>query len=146
MLPYGEWWPPWVQRSVAIRTPSPPSIMHCTPFNCTEVYILHRGVYFAQWCIFCTGVYILQRVYILHRGVYFAPTLHCISHSSVKTGRAFTLLPMCNNCLGREFGQEPCPSYPSLCSTSANTLHFHLLFFDTCGRHFSVELTLLYHI
>ena len=175
-----------MQRSVAIRTPSPPSIMHCVHLIqlhrgvyspqgclfCTRVYILqrgvilHRGVYSVQGCIFCTGVYILprgvysaqgcifgvvyfSRVYILHKGVYSAQgcifctgvyilhrsvysaqgcifcqavysALGCLfcqgvyaaqgslfcTQSSVKAGRAFTLLPMCNNCSGRKFGQE----------------------------------------
>ena len=113
-------WPPGVQRSVAIRTPSPPSIMHCnTPLNCTGVYNIH--------CIFCTGVYILHRgVRIFCTGVYILHPLSTASPTELKAARAFALLPMCNNCLGREFGQEQrsehahCTTNPSLCSISTN--------------------------
>lgn len=42
----------------------------------------------------------------LHRGVYSAQGCLFSTHSSLKAGRAFTLLPMCNNCSGRKFGQE----------------------------------------
>ena len=105
----------------------------------SRVYILHKGVYSAQGCIFCTGVYILHRsVYsaqgcIFFQGVYSASgCLFCQSiyaaqgslfctQSSVKAGRAFTLLPMCNNCWGREFGQEPCTTYPSLYRRTLST-------------------------
>ena len=122
----GEWWPPWVQRSAAIKTPSPHSIMHCTPLNhkgcifCTMVSILHRGVYSAQVCAFYTGlcishrdVYSAQgfvfctRVYFLHTVVYSAQgCIFYTHHFLLMAGRAFTLLPMCNNCSGRNFGQE----------------------------------------
>ena len=110
---------------------------------CAGVYILgclfFQGVYSAQGCIFCTGVYILHRsVYsaqgcIFFQGVYSASgCLFCQSiyaaqgslfctQSSVKAGRAFTLLPMCNNCWGREFGQEPCTTYPSLYRRTLST-------------------------
>ena len=64
---------------------------------CTGVYILHRSVYSAQGCIFRQAVYSALGC-LFCQGVYAAQGSLFCAQSSVKAGRAFTLLPMCNNC------------------------------------------------